>query len=242
MYPVQIMRTIFIRIAAGILVASACTSCAGQADVSTEAGWIWLFDGSDLDAWREFNKSTVMSPAWVIEGNELALRPERKTSRKSVSLVSKKQYADFELELDWKLTPGGNSGIFFHVVEHPELIRPSQSGIEMQILDDHRHKDGKDPTRRAGSVYALYAPTRAMTKPVGEWNSVRIRTVGGQVEYWLNGVQVAAFDRDSDDWGERVVASKFTRFKFFDTQRYGYLALQDHADTVFFRNIRIREL
>ena len=81
-----------------------------------------------------------------------------------------------------------------------------------------------------------------MTKPVGEWNSVRIRTVGGLVKFWLNGEQVAVFDRDSDDWDERVVASKFTRFKYFDTQRYGYLALQDHADTVFFRNIRIREL
>ena len=236
------MQTILTRTAAGILVVSACTGCAGQADVSTEPEWTWLFDGSDLDAWREFNKSTVSSPAWVIEGNELAFRPERKTSREPVSLVSKKQYADFELELDWKLTPAGNSGIFFHVVEHPELIRPSQSGIEMQILDDQRHKDGKDPKTSAGSVYALYAPTRAMTKPVGEWNSVRIRTVGGQVKFWLNGEQVAAFDRDSDDWDERVAASKFTRFKYHDTQRYGYLALQDHADTVFFRNIRIREL
>ena len=104
MDPMRIMWTMLIRIAASILVASACTGCAGQDDVSTEPGWTWLFDGSDLDAWREFNKSTVSSPAWVIEGNELALRPERKTSRQSVSLVSRKQYADFELELDWKLS------------------------------------------------------------------------------------------------------------------------------------------
>ena len=209
-----------------------------------ESDWQWLFDGSSLDKWREFNKHGPISPAWVVEAGVLAFRPERKTSPGPVGIIAKEQFADFELELEWKISPGGNSGIFFHVTEHEGLVRASRAGLEMQILDDGYHPDAADPDKTAGAAYDLYAPARAMTSPVGEWNLVRIVSIGGRAEYWLNGEKIVEFDRDSEDWRQRYAASKFLSpgFEHFGIARRGHIGLQDHDDVVFFRNIRIRRL
>ena len=209
-----------------------------------ESDWQWLFDGSSLDKWREFNKHGPVSPAWVVEAGVLAFRPERKTSPEPVDLITKEQFADFELELEWKISPGGNSGIFFHVTEHEGLVRASHTGLEMQILDDGYNPDAADPDETAGAAYDLYAPGRAMTRPVGEWNLVRIVSIGGRTEYWLNGEKIVEFDRDSEDWRQRYAASKFPSpgFEHFAMARRGHIGLQDHDDVVFFRNIRIRRL
>ena len=235
------------RITACIMALGACTACGSAqqtavADGSAESDWIWLFDGTGLDAWREFNKAGPISPAWIIENDVLAFRPEQKASADPVSIITKDRFADFELELEWKISLGGNSGIFFHVTEHEDLTRPSHSGIEMQILDDAVHKDARYPKRRAGAAYDLYAPSRPMAQPVGEWNKVRIISVGGRAEYWLNGEKVVEFDRDSDDWRRRYAVSKFPRFEFHGKSRRGHIGLQDHADPVLFRNIRVRRL
>ena len=209
-----------------------------------DSGWQWLFDGSDLDRWREYNKDGPISPAWVVEDGVLAFQPDRKTSPDSVGIITTEQFADFELELQWKISAGGNSGIFFHVTEHEGMVRPSLTGLEMQILDDDRHRDGAEPKTSAGSAYALYAPGRDTVRPVGEWNLVRIVSVGGRVEFWLNGERIVEFDRDSKDWRQRYAASKFSAppFEHFGVARRGHIGLQDHADPVFFRNIRIRRL
>ncbi|MYF69857.1 MAG: DUF1080 domain-containing protein [Proteobacteria bacterium] len=206
--------------------------------------WQWLFDGSDLDRWREYNKDGPISPAWVVEDGVLAFQPDRKTSPDSVGIITREQFADFELELQWKISAGGNSGIFFHVTEHEGMVRPSLTGLEMQILDDDRHRDGAEPKTSAGSAYALYAPSRTTVRPVGEWNLARIVSVGGRVEFWLNGERIVEFDRDSEDWRQRYAASKFSAppFEHFGVARRGHIGLQDHADPVFFRNIRIRRL
>ena len=209
-----------------------------------ESAWEWLFDGSGLDQWREFNKDGPISPAWAIEDGVLAFRPERKKTPDPVCIITKEQFADFELELEWKISAGGNSGIFFHVTEHEGLLRPSRTGLEMQVLDDDRHRDAADPNKTAGAAYDLYAPSRSVTRPVGEWNLARIVSVGGRVQYWLNGERIVEFDRDSEDWRRRFAASKFRspQFEHFGAARQGHIGLQDHADAVFFRNIRIRRL
>jgi len=235
------------RTASCIVLVSICAGWAhiceyAVADSGSASGWIWLFDGSGLEQWREFNKTGPISPAWVIEGDVLAFRPEYNTTGIPVGIVTKRQFADFELELEWNISPGGNSGVFFHVVEHDGLQRASRSGIEMQILDNENHPDAIDPRKRAGAAYDLYAPGRAVARPAGDWNRARIVSSGARVEYWLNGCKVIEFDRDSADWQARVRLSKFPGFEHFGEARRGHIGLQDHGDTVFFRNIRIREL
>ena len=213
-------------------------------EVVGESGWHWLFDGSDLHHWREFNRAGPISPAWIVEDGVLAFLPERKTSPDPVGIITKEQFGDFELELEWRISSGGNSGIFFHVTEHEGLERPSRTGLEMQILDNDGHRDAAYPNRTAGAAYDLYAPSRTVTRPVGEWNLVRIVSVGGLVEYWLNGERIVEFDRDSEDWRQRFDASKFSDpgFEYLGVARRGHIGLQDHADPVFFRNVRIRRL
>ena len=229
-----------------LLAVAGCGSAqeAALSETGGESAWEWLFDGSGLDHWREFNKDGPISPAWSVEDGVLAFRPERKTSPGPVGIITRGQFADFELELQWKISAGGNSGIFFHVTEHEGLRRPSRTGLEMQILDDDRHRDAADPNRTAGAAYDLYAPSRTVTRPVGEWNLARIVSIGGRVQYWLNGERIVEFDRDSEDWHQRFAASKFQspEFEHFAVARRGHIGLQDHADAVFFRSIRIRRL
>ena len=227
-----------------VFVGSGLAQDADPSGADGDSGWQWLFDGSGLHYWREYNMDGPISPAWVVEDGLLAFRPDRKTSPDPVGIITREQFADFELELQWKISAGGNSGIFFHVTEHEGLVRPSRTGLEMQILDDDRHRDGAEPKTRAGSAYALYAPSRATVRPVGEWNLVRIVSVGGRVEFWLNGERIVEFDRDSEDWRQRFAASKFSTppFEHFGVARRGHIGLQDHADPVSFRNIRIRRL
>lgn len=211
-------------------------------EADAESDWYWLFDGSNLDQWREFNKHGPVSPAWVVEDGVLAFLPERKTSTDPVGIITKEQFSDFELELEWKISAGGNSGIFFHVTEHQGLERPSRTGLEMQILDNDGHRDAAYPNRTAGAAYDLYAPDRDVTRPVGEWNQVRVVSIGDRVEFWLNGERTVEFDRDSEDWRQRFDQSKFGSpgFEHLGVARQGHIGLQDHADPVFFRNIRIR--
>jgi hypothetical protein len=157
-------------------------------------------------------------------------------------IVSREEFQNFELELEWKIAPGGNSGIFFHVVEDSALSAVYLSGPEMQVLDNAGHADGKNPLTSAGSNFALHAPTRDVTRPVGEWNRMRLLVNGAHVEHWLNGEKVVAYELWSDDWKQRVQASKFKSMPRYGTARRGHIALQDHGDWVAYRNIRIRRI
>ena len=144
---------------------------------------------------------------------------------------------DFELAFEWKISPKGNSGVMFHVTETGD--ETYWSGPEYQVLDNAR---GERPPERAGALYALYAPSVDVPKPVGEYNSSRILVKGGQVEHWLNGVKVAAYDMASADFKARVAASKFKAWPQFAASPTGHIALQNHGDPVWYRNIKIRPL
>jgi hypothetical protein len=156
------------------------------------------------------------------------------------SLATKELFGDFELELEWKISPGGNSGVLFGVDDSLRL--PWHTGPEIQILDDAKHKDGAKPLTSAGAIYSLYAPRRAAAKPVGEWNKLRLQVKRGKVQGWLNGVAVFDATIGSDDWNARVAKSKFAPFPQFARINPGRIVLQDHSDPVWFRNIRIRRL
>jgi hypothetical protein len=155
-------------------------------------------------------------------------------------LVTDARYADYELALDWKVAPGGNSGVIYRV--NDSAGETYETGPEMQILDDARHPDGRSPLTSAGSNFGLYPAPRGAVRPAGEWNSARLWVKGNHVEHWLNGTRVVAYDLGSADWKARVAASKFRSWPGFGQSPTGAIALQDHGDTVSFRNIRIRLL
>jgi hypothetical protein len=155
-------------------------------------------------------------------------------------LITVDQYGDFELRLEWKIARGGNSGIMFHVTD--DAGQTYETGPEMQVLDNGGHADGRDPVTSAGSNYALHAPTRDVTRPIGEWNEVRLLVRGPHVEHWLNGVKLLEYELWSPDWEARVQASKFKTMPGYGRARRGHIALQDHGDRVSYRNIRIKTL
>lgn len=204
-----------------------------DSDRAQRAGWVILFDGSTLDQWRGF-KQEEMPAGWVIRDGALC-RVEA-----AGDIVTREQYENFDLRLEWKIAPGGNSGIFWRASEDRNYVW--ETAPEMQILDNEAHRDGLDPTTSAGADYALYAPARAAAKPAGEWNEVRILVQGPKVTYWLNGQRIVHYELWSEEWEQRVKASKFASMAGYGRNTKGHIALQDHGDEVCFRNIRIREL
>jgi cytochrome c len=153
----------------------------------------------------------------------------------------REKFRDFELSLQWKISPGGNSGIFYFVKDETENVA-WRTGIEMQVLDNDGHKDGKIQTHRAGDLYDLIAADPETVRPPGDWNDVLLRVKDNHIEHWLNGVKVVSIERGSKEWDALVTASKFADMPGYGKAESGYIALQDHGDPVWFRNIRVREL
>ncbi|WP_308909097.1 3-keto-disaccharide hydrolase [Pseudokordiimonas caeni] len=193
-------------------------------------------DWQTLDAsqWRAY-KGEGIPAGWHAEGNTLSM-----VKSPAGDIVSKETYGSFELTFEWKISAGGNSGVFFHVQESPDLAQTYFSGPEYQVLDNKGRSE--PPIEQAGGLYILYAPEADYTKPVGEFNEGRILVDGSKVEHWLNGHKVAAYDMASDDFKARVAASKFAKWPAFAASPSGHIALQDHGDPVTYRNIRIRRL
>lgn len=195
----------------------------------------WNHLNVDQGDWRGFKKADLPSGWQVLDGALTRVGP-------GGDIITREQYESFELTLDWKISPGGNSGIFFHVVEDSANNYVWSTGPEMQVLDNRGHADGKTPNTSAASNFALHAPSQDVTKPVGEWNSARLLVDGPHVEHWLNGVKVVEYELWSDDWKQRVQASKFKSVPGYGSARSGHIALQDHGDWVAFRNIKIRRI
>ncbi len=203
-----------------------------------EQGFRLLFDGETVDGWRGFRREDVPS-AWVVEDGALHFTAEGPREDRG-SIISAEQFGDFELRLEWKISAGGNSGIFFGVSETTDT--PYMSGPEMQVLDDAGHPDGEDPRTSAGSNYALHAPSSPVVRPVGEWNEVRILVERGHVEHWLNGLKIVEYELGSEEWTRLVADSKFGAWPEYGRHPVGHVGLQDHGDPVWYRNIRIRPI
>lgn len=233
-------------IAAGTFAQTACgspdtrsqnarTPESDMADESPRDGWITLFDGTDLSAWRGYQRTDAPS-GWHVRDGLLAFAP----GVEGGDLITRDQFDDFELRLEWRVGPAGNSGIFYRATEDREEIW--HGAHEMQILDDAGHRDGGDPSTSAGAAYALYPPSADVVRPTGEWNQVRIVASGPHVEHWLNGVKVVEYEIGSEDWNRRMRASKFIERPGFGESPRGHIGLQDHGDPVWYRDIRIRPL
>lgn len=195
------------------------------------AGWRLLFDGKTLDGWRGF-KAEAPDAGWRVEDG--AIGPDPKRSR---DLMTRERFGDFELTFDWKISPKGNSGVMYRVIE--EGGQTYHSGPEYQVLDNSR---GEPPLERAGALYGLYAPAVDATKPVGEYNQSRIVVNGSKVEHWLNGQKVVEADMASEEFKTRVAGTKFRAWPQFAASPEGHIALQNHGDEVAYRNIKIRPL
>lgn len=203
-------------------------------DADRAAGWRLLFDGSSTSAWRSYRKQTAPA-GWSAQGGSL-----RKSGHVD-DIISRDQFGDFELAFDWKLSAGGNAGVFYRATE--EYDHPYWSGPEYQLLDDAAHADGKDRLTAAGAAYGLYPAAPGAVKPAGEWNSSRIVVKGSRVEHWLNGTKLLEYELGSPDWSAKVRASKFGEWRNYGRAPRGHISIQgDHEGDLELRNIRIREL
>jgi hypothetical protein len=199
-----------------------------------QQGWRLLFDGTTTNGWRNYNGQGLRDGWQVVDGAFTRVA-------QGGDIITNEQYENFDLTLDWKLREGGNSGVFFNVVEQPGAVI-YHGAPEVQILDDTRHPDGRNELTSAGANYALHPAPRGVVKPVGDWNTMRIRKNGDHVEQWLNGQKIVEYDLGSEDWKKRVAASKFSAWPSYGQARRGYIGLQDHGNWVAFRNIKIRVL
>lgn len=213
----------------------ACAGAQGTSGGARDAGpWTDLL-ASPATQWRGYQKD-ALPDGWRFDDATKVLTRVAGGG----DIVTRAQYGDFEFELEWRVGPRGNSGIFFHATE--ATARIYENATEMQILDNAGHPDGRNSATSAGANYGLYAPPSDVTRPVGEWNHARIVAVGDRVEHWLNGVKVVEYTMGSADWTARVAASKFAQWPSYGLARRGHIGLQDHGDVVSFRLIRVREL
>ena len=202
-------------------------------------GWQLLFDGKSMEHFRGFRKDKVPE-GWQVEDGAITL-----TGKGAGDIITKEQYEDFELSIDWKISEGGNSGIFYHVSEDTKYKNTYNSGPEMQVLDDEGHPDAKkgvNGNRKAGSLYDLLPLSTPAVKPAGEWNTARLVVNDGKVEHWLNGKKVVEYELGTPEWDSMIAKSKFATMEGFGAEGKGHIALQDHGDKVWFKNIKIRPL
>ena len=215
-------------------------------DAEKAEGWKLLFDGKSTAGWRNFNKKTIGS-GWVINDNAIHLNAKKKVdggwqAQDGGDIITDGQYDNYELSLEWKIGNCGNSGIIFNVVEDEKYDYVWLTGPEMQVLDNTCHPDAKIQTHRAGDLYDMIECKYVTVKPAGQWNKARLVINNGKAEHWLNGRKVVEYELWTDQWNEMVANSKFKDMEDFGKARKGHIALQDHGDPVWFRNIKIREL
>lgn len=211
-------------------------------------GWQLLWDGETTNGWRGAKLETFPESGWEISNGELTVLPSGGgESEAGGDIVTEALYSDFELKVDFKLTPGANSGIKYYVDTNINKGAGSSIGLEYQILDDALHPDAKlgnhEGSRTVSSLYDLIqANTEKPIKPIGEWNTAHIISKDNHVEHWLNGMKVLEYERKSEDYRKLVSESKYVKWPNFGELDKGQLLLQDHGDRVSFRNVKIRSI
>lgn len=207
-----------------------------------EEGWQLLFDGKTMTGWRDYNGTSLTEPWHVVDG---CIQAKGEGSDGNGYIVTDKEYENFELSWDWKLSKGGNSGMIYHVVERPEFNVPYVTGPEYQLIDEPNFAEGKlEDWQKLGVDYAMHLPDTTLMKinPYGEWNNSKIVFDNGHVEHWLNGVKILEFEAWTDDWFARKNSGKWAHAPEYGLAKKGLICLQDHGSPASFRNIKIKEL
>jgi hypothetical protein len=202
-------------------------------DAERTAGWRLLFDGKATAGWRNYGKPTI-GEGWVVQDGALT------RTGAGGDIITNDQFGNFELTIDWKITPRGNSGIFYRASEEKDEIY--WNAVEMQVLDDAGHPDAQSRLTSAGAAYDLYPSPAGHVKPAGEWNTARLIVNGNHVEHWLSGFKLLEYELGSRDWASKIAGSKFKPHAKFGKNAQGHIGLQDHGDVVAFRNVKIRVL
>jgi hypothetical protein len=209
-------------------------------------GWILMFDGKTTTGWRGYNKPAFPDSGWVVEDGALRCLASGKGEAGGAGgdILYDRKFKDFDLKLEWKISPGGNSGVFYLAQELPD--EPVwKSACEMQVLDNELHPDarlGKDGNRQAGSLYDLIPAVPQNAKPAGEWNQAEILVYQGTVVHFMNGEKILEYHLATPDWNKMIKASKFKDYPEFGKYLDAYISLQDHGNDVWYRNIKIKPM
>jgi hypothetical protein len=231
-------------VALSVMLSGLFSSCESKQNTLTSEeiaeGWQLLFDGQTLNGWRDYNGATLATPWHVVDG---CIQAKGEGSDASGYIVTDKQYENFVLSWDFKLSKGGNSGVLYHVVERPQFTVPYVSGPEYQLIDDENF-EGLEPWQKMGVDYAMYLPDASKMKvnPAGQWNNARIVFDNGHVEHWMNGEKILEFEAWTDDWFARKNSGKWADAPEYGLAHKGVICLQDHGYPASFRNIKVKEL
>jgi hypothetical protein len=217
----------------------------GMSPEEAKEGWISLFDGLSVKGWHKYGGAPV-GAAWKVSDGTLWLDASEKENwqiKNGGDIISDEEYDNFHLKLEWKIDTCGNSGMMFYVHEDTTKYKyPWETGPEMQVLDNKCHPDSKIIKHRAGDLYDLISCSKETVKPALEWNLAEIKSLNGKLEFYLNGEMVVTTTLWDDNWKKMVAASKFVKMPDFGTYKKGHIALQDHGNNVWYRNIRIKKL
>ena len=204
-----------------------------------KGGWKKLFDGKTKNGWHSYGKATA-GDAWKIADGTLYVDSSVKEGG---DLVTNEEYSNFDLKLEWKISQNGNSGILININEDAKKYNETYiTGPEIQVLDNDGHPDGKITKHRAGDLYDLVKSSSEPVKPVGEWNAVEIISNKGKLQIFVNGTNVVTTNMWDDNWRKMIAGSKFKNWSDFGTFKKGKIALQDHGNAVWYRNIEIKKL
>lgn len=228
-----------------VIISSCSSNKKTEADQDTAAEnseWITLFDGTSLNGWRAFNGNSLPSN-WVIEEGTLKSLGTGGDLGGDI-VYGTREFSNFQLELEWKISEGGNSGIFYHVVEGEKYNSPYETAPEYQLIDNLKFPEPLEDWQMVGADYAMYPadPSKNVVKPANEWNTTKIMFTEKKVEYWLNGEKVVEFVPWSEDWKSRRNSGKWDVYPDYGIAKSGLIGLQDHGSFIWFKNIRIKEL
>jgi hypothetical protein len=204
----------------------------GLSEAERTQGFELLFNGLDMSQWRNYQKDNVHEK-WIVNDGAMVL-----TGKGAGDLITRNKYRDFDLRLEWKISEGGNSGIFILADEEARIIY--LHAPEIQILDNERHRDNKKADHLSGSLYDMIAAPAASHREAGQWNQLRILIQDKELTIWQNSVVTAEIKIGSERWRRLIAKSKFKKWEGFGENTEGHIGLQDHGDRVSFRNIKIR--
>ena len=229
------MRSYFVFIVAFLMIA--CNS--SKKTTKTDPGYISLFDGKTLNGWRTYQNKPADS--WMVKDGVLYCKGSTtdKSDRRA-DLITNDTFENFDLQLDWKIAPQGNSGILYMVTENYETSY--LSGPEYQVIDDVNFPEKLEDWQKVAANYAMHTAPTAHPKPAGEWNHARIVVDQGNIQHWLNGEKVVEYDLWTDDWKKRKAEGKWKDAPGYGMSKVGHIALQDHGSEAWFKNIEIKKL
>jgi hypothetical protein len=215
----------------------ACSS--SRKTTKTDPGYTSLFDGKTLNGWRTYQNKPADS--WMVKDGILYCKGSAtdKSDRRA-DLITNDTYENFDLQLDWKIAPQGNSGILYMVTE--EFATSYISGPEYQVIDDVNFPEKLEDWQKVAANYAMHTAPTAHPEPAGKWNHTQIVVDHGHVQHWLNGEKVVEYDMWTEDWKKRKESGKWKDAPGYGMSKVGHIALQDHGSEAWFKNIEIKKL